>query len=61
MSDAAFSAILALWPVCGWVCAFASTPRWMFRDDIMIWVALILAGAIVGPFGVVWFWMDGHK
>ena len=51
------------WMITGWVCAFASTPRWMLKDDMFGWVLLIVCGAVAGPLGIVLFFFasDNHK
>ena len=50
-----------LWPIIGWLCVFLSTPRWMFLEEPLGILFAIICGAIVGPFGVVWFFMDGSR
>jgi hypothetical protein len=49
--------LLILWPIIGWLCAFLSTPRWMFREDPAGILLAIVCGALVGPLGVGWFFM----
>jgi hypothetical protein len=49
--------LLILWPITGWLCAFLSTSGWMFREDPAGILLAIVCGALVGPFGVLWFFM----
>lgn len=44
-----------LWPITGWICAFASTPKWMFRDDPFGIFLALFCGGVAGPIGVFWF------
>lgn len=46
---------LLLWPLCGWVCGYLSTPKWMFDEEPFDYVVVFICGAIVGPFGIFWF------
>ncbi len=49
-----------LWPFCGWLCFFGSTPKWMLDVDPFGYAIGIVCGAVVGPFGVFWFF-DGSR
>lgn len=47
--------LILLWPIIGIVCAFASTPKWMFEHSPSGVFLAIFCGAVVGPFGLLWF------
>jgi hypothetical protein len=47
--------LLSLWPISGWLCGYFATEKWMLKDDPFGWVVIFVCGAIVGPFGALWF------
>lgn len=50
--------LIALWPIVGIFCAFASTPRWLFRGDPFAVFLAVFCGAIAGPIGIFWFFLN---
>ena len=48
-------ALILLWMASGIYCAFASTPKWMLDEHPEGYILGFVCGAVVGPFGVLWF------
>lgn len=53
--------LIWLWPISGWYCAYASTPKWMFERDPFGYAVLAFCGAVVGPFGILWLIFDNTR
>lgn len=48
--------LVVIWVLVGWFCASVSTPRWMLENDPVWYFFMgLFCGAVVGPFGVFWF------
>ena len=47
--------IATAWPISGWLCGYFAMPAWIRDGDPFSYVVIFVSGALVGPFGVFWF------
>lgn len=58
MSDP-HNGLLWLWPITGWVCGLIAAPRAWWRTELIFgFILIFICGAIAGPIGLFWVWLD---